>query len=63
MHYAHIMPGGIVVWYGQTVSAGDIIGYAGTTGDSTGCHLHFEVTQYGSFVDPQPWLARYGIHY
>ena len=63
VHYAHIMPGGIAVWYGQTVSAGDIIGYAGTTGDSTGCHLHFEVTQYGSFVDPQPWLARYGIHY
>ncbi|MCR5134519.1 MAG: peptidoglycan DD-metalloendopeptidase family protein [Clostridiales bacterium] len=37
---------------GQNVSAGDTIGYAGSTGISTGTHLHFEVHVYGTPVDP-----------
>ncbi|WP_299033520.1 M23 family metallopeptidase [uncultured Pseudokineococcus sp.] len=38
------------------VSRGDVIGYEGTTGGSTGCHLHFEVRISGSPVDPLNWV-------
>jgi len=41
---------------GQNVSAGDTIGYAGSTGISTGTHLHFEVHLYGTPVDPMGYL-------
>jgi murein DD-endopeptidase MepM/ murein hydrolase activator NlpD len=37
---------------GQTVRQKDVIGYVGTTGLSTGPHLHFSVTKNGAFVDP-----------
>lgn len=37
---------------GQRVSAGQLIGYTGTTGNSNGCHLHFETVLNGSLVDP-----------
>ena len=38
------------------VSRGQLIGYSGTTGRSTGCHLHFETLENGDFVDPRTWL-------
>lgn len=41
---------------GQTVSAGTVIGYIGSTGQSTGPHLHFEVRIDGKAVDPQKYL-------
>lgn len=41
---------------GGTVRRGQVVGYEGTTGFSTGCHLHFEVYQNGSPVNPRGWL-------
>ena len=44
------------VGWGQPVQAGDLIGWVGSTGNSTGPHLHFEVRFAGAPLDPQPYL-------
>ena len=55
--YAHMTATAVTA--GETVTAGQVIGYVGSTGDSTGNHLHFEVMQNGvrcnplSVVNPQ----------
>lgn len=41
---------------GQHVKAGDIIGYSGNTGFSTGAHLHFGVKEGGRYIDPSPYV-------
>ncbi|CAB4693993.1 MAG: peptidoglycan DD-metalloendopeptidase family protein [Actinobacteria bacterium] len=41
---------------GDRVQRGDIVGYVGNTGWSTGCHLHFTVLVDGTAVDPENWL-------
>jgi len=43
--YAHLMPSGVAVKIGQAVKSGEIIGYSGSTGFSSGPHLHFAVTK------------------
>ncbi len=47
---------GYAVHTGERVHRGQIIGYVGTTGWSTGCHLHFTVMENGSPVNPMKWL-------
>jgi murein DD-endopeptidase MepM/ murein hydrolase activator NlpD len=52
----------IHVSVGQHVAAGDVVGLVGTTGLSTGPHLHFQVHPGGGDpIDPRSWLAARGI--
>lgn len=56
--HAHIAPGGFRVREGQTVKAGQDVGVMGTTGLSTGVHLHWEVyPPAGGTVNPETHMA------
>lgn len=52
--YNHLS--GYAVHVGERVSRGETVGYVGTTGYSTGCHLHFMVYRNGSTVNPMYFL-------
>jgi murein DD-endopeptidase MepM/ murein hydrolase activator NlpD len=52
--YGHMVQSSVA--WGQPVRAGDVIGLVGSTGNSTGPHLHFEVRFGGSPQDPMPYL-------
>jgi murein DD-endopeptidase MepM/ murein hydrolase activator NlpD len=52
--YAHLSQ--ITSWVGENVSGGTRIGYVGSTGYSTGPHLHFEVRRWNTPVDPLPYM-------
>ncbi|EEB9150584.1 M23 family metallopeptidase, partial [Salmonella enterica subsp. enterica serovar Paratyphi B] len=60
--YAHIKPGGINVRRGQWVNAGQVIAYAGDTGRSFGCHLHFEVYINGGYTNPVRFMEDRGVY-
>jgi len=60
--YAHIVGGGIYVSSGQRVSSGQQIAATGQTGNSFGCHLHFEVYPAGGgTTDPAAFLRSRGV--
>lgn len=59
--YGHIVAGGILVSQGQQVDAAQNIAKVGSTGISTGCHLHFEVRIHGVATNPVPYMANQGI--
>ncbi|MWV48800.1 peptidoglycan DD-metalloendopeptidase family protein [Rathayibacter sp. VKM Ac-2803] len=59
--YAHIVAGGIYVSVGERVEAGQQIAAVGSTGASTGCHLHYETRVNGVAVDAQPFMAARGV--
>ncbi len=54
--YAHLSK--VLVKRGQRVKKGEVIGYMGSTGRSTGSHLHYEVRRYGRYRDPEPYLIK-----
>lgn len=60
--YGHVTSDGINVSYGQNVGPGELIARVGTTGSSTGCHVHFEVHDSPAFngIDPEPFMADRG---
>jgi len=55
--YAHLMRFGPGIYVGAQVKQGQIIGYVGTTGKSTGYHLHYEVRIGGEAVNPLPYAT------
>jgi peptidase M23-like protein len=60
--YAHLSS--LAVSAGQSVSGGQQIGLSGSTGNSSGPHLHFEIRtgpSYGSDIDPLAYLRQYGV--
>ena len=56
MAYFHLANNTIRVKKGDKVNKGQIIGYMGNTGRSTGSHLHFGIKEKGKWIDPTPYL-------
>lgn len=52
MHMTHF-----IVSQGQYVTTGQVIGYVGSTGASTGPHLHFGIAYNGSYINPMPYIS------
>jgi murein DD-endopeptidase MepM/ murein hydrolase activator NlpD len=53
--YGHLSS--VVARNGQELARGDVLGFVGSTGNSTGPHLHFEVRRDGFPIDPRLWLS------
>ena len=54
--YAHLST--ITTWVGEEVTGGTRLGYVGSTGNSTGPHLHFELRKNAVPIDPMPYLLQ-----
>ncbi len=59
--FAHMIAPAVVA-PGQRVSRGQVVGYEGSTGHSTGCHLHFQIRVGGNLVNPEPFLNARGVY-
>ncbi|MEU4340096.1 M23 family metallopeptidase [Nocardia sp. NPDC023852] len=59
--YAHQTAGSIRVKPGDRIPAGTVIGAVGSTGNSTGNHLHYEVRRNGRSIEPTAYLAANGV--
>ena len=55
--YGHMLARAEGITDGVQVEAGQLIGYVGSTGNSTGNHLHFQVNVNGHAVDPMPYFG------
>lgn len=60
--YLHMYDSGMFVDVGDQVKGGDHIAEEGSSGESSGCHLHFEVLIDGENVDPAAFLAEVGVN-
>jgi len=61
--YSHIKSGGMLKHVGEQVGPGERIALTGTTGTSTGCHLHFMVYQNYSPINPKPFMSSRGVNF
>ena len=59
--YGHIQNGGLLVKFGQEVPVGMQIAKVGSTGGSTGCHLHYGIMRNGVVTNPVPFMSAQGI--
>lgn len=57
MYYYHLREKSKLI-KGQKVKQGDIIGYMGATGNTTGAHLHFGIKDNGKWINPEPYLDK-----
>lgn len=58
--YSHMGLGTMHLALGQTVARGDLVGNVGSTGESTGPHLHFQILDAGGTpINPLPWLEQH----
>jgi murein DD-endopeptidase MepM/ murein hydrolase activator NlpD len=55
--YGHTSGQPTGVQTGSTVRAGDVVGYVGSSGNSTGPHVHYEVRYGGRVIDPAPFMS------
>lgn len=60
--YAHLRPGGVAAKLGQRVEAGDLLGYSGNTGFSSGPHLHVRIYYLDAAGMQRGLPVRWGIH-
>lgn len=58
MLYCHFKKGTLRVKKGDKVERGEILGYMGSTGRSTGAHLHFGISMFGEWVDPEKYFDK-----
>lgn len=54
--YCHFKQGSLRVKRGDIVKRGDVLGYMGSTGRSTGAHLHLGIAFFGEYVDPEKYF-------
>ncbi|PPK91944.1 peptidase M23-like protein [Kineococcus xinjiangensis] len=58
--YAHMYDSGMLTRVGAAVTTSQQIARVGSFGNSTGCHLHFEVLEAGTRINPEPFMAARG---